>query len=581
MQEILIVAGMLAGGLGLFLIAVGMITDGLKLAAGDQLRELLGHWTRSPAHGIATGFTITAIVQSSSAVTVATIGFVNAGLLTLYQALGIIFGANIGTTMTGWLVAIIGFKLNVDAFAMPMIGIGMLLRLTDGTSRRGAFGMALAGFGLFFIGIDVLKEAFEGMVSTLNLERFTLEGVSGLLMYLGIGFLMTVLTQSSSAAIAITLAAVTGGVVGIYAGAAMVIGANVGTTSTAVFSVLGATSNAKRVAAAHVLFNGITAVVALALMPVMFEVIDWITALINLERIPAVSLALFHTTFNVLGVALMWPFSDHLARFLARRFTSQDEILGRPQFLDKTILVTPTLALNAAVLELQHLATIVSKLCFAAIDASSANPRLLRVHHDATTQLAMAIGDFILQLQRSPLPKNVADGLPSVLRSTQYLLNSAELAMEVNKQFASAGRLKDAVAATRLDAFRKESQAFFRVMETRTEGISVTECEERLAVLNSHYEELKEQILETSGPSGLSVQHLSVLLEQNSDIKRMTTQFEKGISNMLGIMGSIDTLKPVRLDQEPAPEEQSVANTESAVPAVSVAQQHLEDNVKP
>jgi len=126
MQQGLMTIGLLAGGIGLFLLAVNMITDGLAQAAGHALRDMLGKWTRTPARGVLTGLTITAIVQSSSAVTVATIGFVNAGLIGLYQALGVVYGSNIGTTMTGWLVAAIGFQLKVDTFAMPMIGIGML-----------------------------------------------------------------------------------------------------------------------------------------------------------------------------------------------------------------------------------------------------------------------------------------------------------------------------------------------------------------------------------------------------------------------------------------------------------------------
>ena len=136
MHQFIITIGMLVGGLGLFLLAVKMITDGLKEASGHALREMLGKWTRSPAHGIVSGFSITALVQSSSAVTVAIIGFVNAGLLTMRRALGVVYGANIGTTITGWLVAIVGFKINVDAFALPLIGIGMLLNLTGGGSRR-------------------------------------------------------------------------------------------------------------------------------------------------------------------------------------------------------------------------------------------------------------------------------------------------------------------------------------------------------------------------------------------------------------------------------------------------------------
>jgi phosphate:Na+ symporter len=179
------------------MLAVGMITDGLKLAAGNALRDLLGKWTRSPAHGIATGVSITAIVQSSSAVTVATIGFVNAGLLTMFQALGVVYGANIGTTMTGWLVAIVGFKIKVEAFVLPLIGIGMMQRLTRDDSRCAPLGLALAGFGLFFIGIDVLREAFEGLAAAVDLQRLTVDSVAGVSLFVGIGFLMTVLTQAS------------------------------------------------------------------------------------------------------------------------------------------------------------------------------------------------------------------------------------------------------------------------------------------------------------------------------------------------------------------------------------------------
>ena len=189
MSQALLTIGMLLGGLGLFLLAVGMITDGLKMAAGHALRDILGKWTRTPAHGILTGMSITAIVQSSSAVTVATIGFVNAGLISMYQALGIVYGTNIGTTVTGWLVAIIGFKVNVDAFAVPIIGIGMLLRLTGGESRRAPLGLALVGFGLFFIGIDVLKDAFEGLAVAIDLQKLTVDGIAGVLLFVGIGFL--------------------------------------------------------------------------------------------------------------------------------------------------------------------------------------------------------------------------------------------------------------------------------------------------------------------------------------------------------------------------------------------------------
>src|SRR5690606_24595615 len=150
---------------------------------------------------------------SSSAVTITTIGFVNVGLLELSQALGIVLGATVGTTMTGWLVAAVGFQFKIASFALPMVGIGMMLRLFGPSRRTGAIGEALAGFGLFFIGIDFLRSAFEGAALALDIASFTPVGLAGVLLFLGIGTLMTMLTQSSSAAVAITLTAATGGMV--------------------------------------------------------------------------------------------------------------------------------------------------------------------------------------------------------------------------------------------------------------------------------------------------------------------------------------------------------------------------------
>ncbi|WP_455218884.1 Na/Pi cotransporter family protein, partial [Kaarinaea lacus] len=399
MQQNIVMIGMLAGGLGLFLLAVNMITDGLRLAAGNALRNILARATHSPARGIVSGMGITAIVQSSSAVTVATIGFVNAGLLTLYQALGVIYGANIGTTTTGWLVAMIGFNIKIDAFALPLIGLGMILRLTGGDTRRGPIGTALAGFGLFFIGIDVLKDAFEGLATSIDLQRFTIDGVAGVLLFLVIGFFMTVLTQSSSAAIAITLTAATGGIIGPYAAAAMVIGANVGTTSTAVFSVIGATPNAKRVAAAHVVFNVATGMVALLLLPIMFGLVKAIGNLFGLENIPVVTLALFHTTFNILGVALMLPVTTRLARYLEQQFTSLEEIEGRPKFLDKTIAVSPALALNALGLELGHIGSIARRMSKAALSIEHGAGKPMRSDRLAINKLVVAMGGFISHME--------------------------------------------------------------------------------------------------------------------------------------------------------------------------------------
>lgn len=193
----------LLGGLGLFLLGMTMLTDGLKLAAGRALERMLEAWTRTWLHGLFTGVLLTALVQSSTAMTVAAIGFVNAGLLSFTSALWVVFGSNFGSTVTGWLVAWLGFKLKIDAFALPFIGIGMALKLTGEDSRRGALGMAVAGFGLLFLGIDMLKQGFEGLGPQ---ALPSLSGdAAGVALSVLVGVLLTIVLQASSATLALAL----------------------------------------------------------------------------------------------------------------------------------------------------------------------------------------------------------------------------------------------------------------------------------------------------------------------------------------------------------------------------------------
>lgn len=182
--------GNLLGGIGLFLLGMHLMTLGMKQAAGQGLKKALQAATGSPLRGLASGILITALVQSSSAVTVATIGFVNAGLLKLKQSIRVIYGCNIGTTATGWLVALIGFKIKIAAFALPLIAVGMLLKLIGQDRRLSHIGMALAGFGLFFIGLDYLKLAFDGLESQLPFDRWS-ENSSNLVLFVLAGFVLT------------------------------------------------------------------------------------------------------------------------------------------------------------------------------------------------------------------------------------------------------------------------------------------------------------------------------------------------------------------------------------------------------
>ncbi|TCS64702.1 Na/Pi cotransporter family protein [Varunaivibrio sulfuroxidans] len=529
MGQGIVTLGILAGGLGLFLLAVTMITEGLKLAAGNALRDMLGKWTRSPGHGIVTGMSMTAVVQSSSAVTVAIIGFVNAGLLAMPQALGVVFGANIGTTMTGWLVAVIGFKIKVETFALPLIGVGMILRLAGGDSRRAQFGTALAGFGLFFMGIDVLRQAFEGLAVGIDLQRLTVEGVPGVLMFVGIGFLMTVLTQSSSAAIAITLTAATGGILSLHAAASMVIGANIGTTSTAALAVIGATPNAKRVAAAHIIFNIGTGVVALLILPILFWVVKVTGKFLGLEDIPAVTLAMFHTMFNVLGVLLMWPATRRLAKFLERRFVTLEEIEGRAKYLDKTVTVSPMLALNALTLEISRIATISRRMALAALSAESGPDRQMAKDRMIMDKLSLAVADFITRLERERLTDEVSAQLAKMLRAEQHLLACADQALVVAKAQAKPVIVDDEGLQNSLNHYRAEVVRLIGLTNPEIKDFSLAGCEALLEQVQSSYDDVKSALLIAGAELRSPVSGLIELVERNSHIRRMARQMVKAM----------------------------------------------------
>lgn len=334
----------LLGGIGLFLLGMILMTDGLKAVAGDALRSLLANFTGSRAKAVATGAGITALVQSSSATTLATIGFVSAGLLTFSNAIGVIIGANLGTTSTGWIVALLGFKLSIGKVLLPFIGVGALMRLL-GRGRLAHGGSALAGFGVIFVGVDVMQSGMGGLAGQVELAQYSAASIQARLILVLIGAVMTVLMQSSSAAVATTLTALAAGTISVDQAAALVIGQNVGTTVTAGIAAIGASVPAKRTAFVHVIFNLGTGTIAFLILPAFTAGVDLLTKR-WLGDDQALTIAAFHTAFNLLGVAVFLPLTSRLDR-LATHFIPEK----RPQLtrnLDLSMREVPSLAVNAA-----------------------------------------------------------------------------------------------------------------------------------------------------------------------------------------------------------------------------------------
>ncbi|MBW8637270.1 Na/Pi symporter [Hoeflea sp. WL0058] len=367
------------GGVGLFLLGMIWLTEGLRGLSGDALRNALARFTRTPFSGAVTGAIATAAIQSSSATTVTAVGFVSAGLLTFPQALGVIFGANIGTTITGWLVAILGFKLHLGEIVLPFVFVGALLRLFGGT-RASLVGTALAGFSLLFMGIDAMQSGMAGFEGIVTPTSFPDDSLFGRLQLVLIGVAITLVTQSSSAGVATALAALGAGAINFPQAAAMVIGMDVGTTFTAALATLGGATAARRTGLSHVIYNVLTGVMAFFLLgPFSIMVASMV------ERGDGqVALVAFHTSFNLLGVLIVLPFAGPFARLITvlvpERGPHLTNRLGRQMLSDPD---AATDAVTATVDEIvrEHFSSLASRLDHS--ETSRADQAALRVISDA------------------------------------------------------------------------------------------------------------------------------------------------------------------------------------------------------
>jgi len=513
------------GGVGLFLLGMKLMTDGLKVAAGDALREILARGTATTPRGIISGIGITAVVQSSSAVIFATVGFVNAGLLTLFQAVGVIIGSNIGTTATSWLVALVGFKVNLQALAMPAIAIGMILRVTGGSTRRASLGDALTGFGIFFLGLNVLKETFEGFGEGIDLAQYAGHGVLSLLAFAVIGGVLTVVMNSSSAALAITLTAAGSGLIPLNAAAAMVIGANVGTTSTALFAVIGATSAAKRAAMAHVLFNAVTGVVAFIALPLLLWLVVHIAELLDLEPGPATFLAIFHTITKLTGMLIFWPLTPWLVGFLEKRFRTAEEDEGRPRHLDNNIATTPDLALEALNMELQRIGDMARRGAKDVLSAEGAAP-LQRLGQERVIidRLIMSVGEFTNRVQHGEIPASIVDGFPIALRVSQYYGDIAEHVEEMARLEAGLPPVQDEAVSRAIAEFRGRAANVLALADPYQDDFSMKPLKKAVKEFEDKYQAMKALLLRAGAEGRLPMRQMVSRLDELSDVRRIVDQ---------------------------------------------------------
>lgn len=402
------------GGIGLFLLGIILLTDGLKAAAGDALRSVLVRFTGGPIRAMATGAAATAVVQSSSATVLTTIGFVSAGLLTFPQAVGVIFGANLGTTSTGWIVSLLGLRFSMSTVALPLVGVGAIMRLL-GRGRMASGGIGLAGFGLIFVGIDVLQGGMVDLADRLDPGMFPGETWGGRFLLAGLGMAMTVVMQSSSAAVATTLAALHGGAIGLDQAAALVVGQNIGTTVKAALAAIGASVPVRRTALAHILFNAVTGAIAFALIPALMAVERGLAATPGGSD-PAVLTAAFHTTFNFLGVLVLAPFIKPFAALVARLVPERGPVLTR--HLDPTLAAVPAVAVEAARRTVKEIAAALVALFTDVLSEPGTGPE-----PEALESADVALAEtrrFLSRVQSAELPGEQARHL-AVLHTIDHL----------------------------------------------------------------------------------------------------------------------------------------------------------------
>ena len=421
----------LLAGLGIFLFGMLLIEESVKALSGRTFRRIIRKYTNGRLRAIGSGALVTALLQSSSAVSLMVLAFVGAGVMNMQNAIGVIMGSNIGTTLTAWIIATIGFKIKIESLALPFIGLGAVgLIFFKPATKPFLTTRLLIGFGFLFLGLDFMKGSVESFAQTFSLDQFP---IYGLWFYLLVGTFFTALMQASAATIAIVLTALNSGLITFNIAAVMVIGANIGTTITVLLGAIGGIQVKKRVGLSHLIFNVVTGAAAFLGLPA----IVWVVSIfLDIGTNSLTGLALFHTLFNILGVILFFPFLGFFSKFLVRIYPDHKIILT--VYLDKTPTEITEAATAALRKEIDHLLQecqlyilrllqIDEKLVFDADLPFEANRRK-KFPHDAlyenTKLLHAEIFSFYSRIQANTLNEVETKELERIIYASRNMMNA-------------------------------------------------------------------------------------------------------------------------------------------------------------
>lgn len=444
----------LIGSLCVFLYGMKLMSEALQKVAGNNMRKILAAMTSNRIAGVLTGILITTIIQSSSATTVMVVSFVNAGLLTLVQSIGVIMGSNIGTTITAWLISILGFKVSMAEISLPLIGLSLPILFSAKRSRKN-WGELVMGFGLLFIGLEFLKNSVPDLHQHPELftflQNYTDMGYGSYLLFLLIGTVLTVIIQSSSATVALTLIMCARGLISFDIAAAMVLGENIGTTITANLAALVANTTAKRAAFAHFLFNVFGVVWVISIFPLFLQLVTRLCTEINIgnpmESTAAIpmALALFHSVFNIVNMLFLIGFSKHIAKLVtliipAKEGQTADEFMLK--HIKIGLLSTPDASLFQAQQEIALYARntksmflrVTALIDYNAKDFEKEFPKITKLE-DKSDEVEVKIADYLTQVAESKLTTENSQRLRAMYKIVSEIESIADSSLNIAKAF--------------------------------------------------------------------------------------------------------------------------------------------------
>ena len=523
----------LIGSLGLFIYGMKVMSEGLQQAAGSRLRSMLGSITSNRVKGVLTGFGITSFVQSSSVTTVMTVSFVNAGLLTLMQSAGVMMGANIGTTITAWLINIFGFKVSMASYSYIIIAIGApLLFFTKGKSKSWA--SVIIGFALLFMGLGALKSAVPGLDADSAIVQFFTKyndgGIVSNLMFVGLGTLATVVIQSSSAAMALTMTLVAAGVIPFEVAAAMILGENIGTTITAELASLIGNVHAKRSARIHSLFNIIGVTWAIILLPFM---LDGIKAFMDAtgsgnpftdsKDAANTGLAIFHTTFNLLNVLLLIGFVPQLVRLAERTVKSKgaaDEEFHL-DYIGTGMMGTPDLSILEAKKEIAKFGLITSRMSqftqqlLVEQNLKTRNKLYTKVakYEEITDRVEVEVANYLAHVSRGEMSEDTAQKV----RAMNSIVNDLERIGDIFYQISKSIERKNESKIWFLPEQRESLQEMFKLVDDAFEimcenldadwdGVSIEKANTAEEMINQKRNQMKQEHLSNLNKSDFNME---------------------------------------------------------------------------